>query len=47
MGFFIFKTITGGKKMVEVVNIIKDQVKKLNLVVEGLEDNSKLSYPAQ
>ena len=33
--------------MVEIVNVLKEQVNKLNLVIEGLGDDSKLSYPTE
>jgi len=33
--------------MVEIVNVLKEQVNKLNLVIEGLGDDSKLSYPIE
>lgn len=33
--------------MVEVVETLRDQVEKLNLVIAGLEDRSKLAYPAE
>jgi hypothetical protein len=34
-------------KMAEIVSVLKEQIGKLNLVIEGLEDNSKLSYPTE
>jgi hypothetical protein len=34
-------------KMVEIVSVLKEQVGKLNLVIEGLGDDSKLSYPIE
>lgn len=33
--------------MTEVINVLENQVNKLNLVIEGLKDRSRLAYPAE
>lgn len=33
--------------MAEVINILKNQANKLGLIIEGLEDMSRLSYPKE
>lgn len=33
--------------MREVINTLESQVGKLNLVIEGLKDHSRLSYPLE